>query len=158
MPIEIIRAKPELKKKQQLIESQLSKSIKLFGQILATEKNTIGTVMDYGVDVFEELTDLIETQCKSYADKKRNIRLPNNNINANNNVKDNNTNENTQLPPASTFSLRPQQKYPFIKPAEFFHHRHLQPQIENIKLNCSNVTPSFSLSQPFVYVSSIDSL
>jgi hypothetical protein len=34
MPIELLRANPNIKKKQQLLEASLSKAIKLFGSLL----------------------------------------------------------------------------------------------------------------------------
>jgi len=48
-----------LKKKQQNLETQLTKTIKLFGQVLGVSKNTYGTVSDYATEIFDELTDLI---------------------------------------------------------------------------------------------------
>jgi hypothetical protein len=49
IPVEIMRNKTaiELKKKQQTIETHLSKTIKLFGQVLGVSKNTYGTMSDY---------------------------------------------------------------------------------------------------------------
>jgi hypothetical protein len=48
-----------MKKKQQFIETQLSKTIKLFGQVLGVSKNNYGTVTDYATEIFDEMTDLI---------------------------------------------------------------------------------------------------
>ncbi len=41
---------------------------------MGVSKNSFGTLGDFAVEVFDELTDLIETSCTAYADKKKNIK------------------------------------------------------------------------------------
>lgn len=75
LPIDIIKQSSlDLKKKQQTIQTHLAKTIKLFGQVMGVSKNTYGTVTDYAIEIFDQLTDLIETSCQSYIDKKKNIK------------------------------------------------------------------------------------
>lgn len=45
MPIELIRANPNIKKKQQALESSLAKAIKLMGSVLQIEKSSLGTII-----------------------------------------------------------------------------------------------------------------
>lgn len=76
IPLELVKGKQatEIKKKQQQLETSLSKTIKLFGQVLGVGKNSYGTVGDFAVEIFDELTDLVETSCVAFVEKKKNIK------------------------------------------------------------------------------------
>jgi hypothetical protein len=41
---------------------------------MAVRKTSYGTVGDFAVEVFDELTDLIETECGAFVEKKKNIK------------------------------------------------------------------------------------
>ena len=43
----------EMKKKQQAIETHLSKTIKLFGQVMGVSKNSFGTMGDFAIEIFD---------------------------------------------------------------------------------------------------------
>jgi len=47
-----LRANPNIKKQQQALEASLSKTLKMFGSLLQIEKNNLGTVLDYGTEIF----------------------------------------------------------------------------------------------------------
>lgn len=58
--------------KQIALENALKNTIGIFGKFVQIQKSTMGSTVDYGLEVFEAVTDLIETSAKKYRDFHKN--------------------------------------------------------------------------------------
>jgi hypothetical protein len=101
--------KSSLKEKQQQLENAIKSAINLFGKFVNLPKAPLATVADHGLNIFEAITDNIETSVQRYKDAHKNSK---------------NKEEKAKLIKETNQPKRPQDLYPFIKPAAFDFHNH----------------------------------
>lgn len=58
--------KASVKDKQQLLENAIKNAINSFGKFVSLQKPPLATVVDHGLNIFEAITDNIETAVQRY--------------------------------------------------------------------------------------------
>jgi hypothetical protein len=91
------------------LENAIKNAINAFGKFVNISKAPLATLADHGLNIFEAITDNIETSVQRYKEAHKN------NKNKEDRAKDGKESKQAQ---------RPQDIYPFIKPAAFDFHNH----------------------------------
>jgi hypothetical protein len=67
--------KASIKDKQQQLESAIKNAINAFGKFVSISKAPLATVADHGLNIFEAITDNIETSVQRYKDARKNNKI-----------------------------------------------------------------------------------